>query len=182
MAQKERRGMSAVETAELWKRFKAGESFTAIGRALGRHVASDLRERRARRSATSRTASALNSAVNSRRSRRSAFLCDLMCHLRPELRASKASTKSGQLQVQMRLRVTHSASTRSPRSKPGGTQPNDTPSPTQKRTAYCSALDPTPRAASLQGRTTSSLLSLRRRALSPGRAAGGSILVRPQTQ
>ncbi len=40
MGQKTRRGMSALETAELWTRFKAGESFTAIGRALGRHVGS----------------------------------------------------------------------------------------------------------------------------------------------
>ncbi len=40
MAQKERRGLSSVESAELWARFKAGESFTAIGRALGRHVGS----------------------------------------------------------------------------------------------------------------------------------------------
>ncbi len=38
MAVKERRGLSTVETTELWARFKAGESFTAIGRALGRHV------------------------------------------------------------------------------------------------------------------------------------------------
>ena len=38
MAQKERRGLSPVERAELWTRFKAGESFTTIGRALGRHV------------------------------------------------------------------------------------------------------------------------------------------------
>ena len=38
MAQKERRGLSPVERAELWTRFKEGESFTTIGRALGRHV------------------------------------------------------------------------------------------------------------------------------------------------
>jgi IS30 family transposase len=40
MAQKERRGLSPVDRAKLWTRFKAGESFTAIGRALGRHVGS----------------------------------------------------------------------------------------------------------------------------------------------
>lgn len=38
MAQKELRGLSAAERAEMWVRFKAGASFTAIGRALGRHV------------------------------------------------------------------------------------------------------------------------------------------------
>jgi hypothetical protein len=106
MAQKKRRGMSAVETAELWARCKAGESFTAIGRAVGRHVGSVYAVIRAqggiapaaRRSATSRTASALNSAVYARRSRRPAFVFDRMCHLRPHLRASWASTKWGQLQ------------------------------------------------------------------------------------
>ena len=40
MAPKERRGLSPVERAEPWTRFKAGESFTAIRRALGRHVGS----------------------------------------------------------------------------------------------------------------------------------------------
>jgi IS30 family transposase len=40
MGQKERRELSPVERAELWTRFTAGESFTAIGRALGRHVGS----------------------------------------------------------------------------------------------------------------------------------------------
>ena len=40
MGQQRRRGMSALETAELLTRLKAGESLTAIGRALGRHVGS----------------------------------------------------------------------------------------------------------------------------------------------
>jgi IS30 family transposase len=40
MALRRRRSLSAGETTELWTRFKAGESFTAIGRALGRHVGS----------------------------------------------------------------------------------------------------------------------------------------------
>ena len=40
MAQMGRPGLSAGTKAELWARFKAGESFTAIGRALGKPVGS----------------------------------------------------------------------------------------------------------------------------------------------
>jgi IS30 family transposase len=40
MAQIGRPGLSAATKDELWARFKAGESFTAIGRALGVHVGS----------------------------------------------------------------------------------------------------------------------------------------------
>ena len=40
MAQIGRPGMSALEKDELWRLFKAGESFTAIGRALGKQVGS----------------------------------------------------------------------------------------------------------------------------------------------
>lgn len=40
MAQIGRPGLSATKKAELWTRFKAGESFTAIGRALGKPAGS----------------------------------------------------------------------------------------------------------------------------------------------
>jgi IS30 family transposase len=40
MAQIGRPGLSAAKKDELWARFKGGESFTAIGRALGTHVGS----------------------------------------------------------------------------------------------------------------------------------------------
>ena len=40
MAQIGRPGLSATKKEELWARFKAGESFTAIGRALGKPVGS----------------------------------------------------------------------------------------------------------------------------------------------
>ena len=40
MAQMGRPGMLTAEKDELWTRFKAGESFSAIGRALGKHVGS----------------------------------------------------------------------------------------------------------------------------------------------
>ena len=40
MAQIGRPGLSATKKAELWARFKAGESFTAIGRALGKPAGS----------------------------------------------------------------------------------------------------------------------------------------------
>lgn len=40
MAQIGRPGLSAAKKDELWIRFKAGESFTSIGRALGKPVGS----------------------------------------------------------------------------------------------------------------------------------------------
>ena len=43
MAERGRPGMSADVKAQVWARVKAGESFTAIGRALGKPVGSIYR-------------------------------------------------------------------------------------------------------------------------------------------
>ena len=40
MAQMGRPGLSAEQKAELWTRWKNGQSFSEIGRALGKHAAS----------------------------------------------------------------------------------------------------------------------------------------------
>ena len=40
MAQRIRTGLSAEQKAELWRRWKAGESLSDIGRSLGKHAAS----------------------------------------------------------------------------------------------------------------------------------------------
>ena len=43
MAQIGRPGLSASQKAELWQRWKAGQSLSDIGRALGKHAGSPLR-------------------------------------------------------------------------------------------------------------------------------------------
>lgn len=40
MAQMGRPGLSASQRAELWQRWKAGQSLSDIGRALGKHAGS----------------------------------------------------------------------------------------------------------------------------------------------
>lgn len=40
MAQMGRPGLSASQKAELWQRWKAGQSLSEIGRALGKHAGS----------------------------------------------------------------------------------------------------------------------------------------------
>jgi IS30 family transposase len=40
MAQMGRPGLSAAQKAELWERWKSGQSLSDIGRALGKHAAS----------------------------------------------------------------------------------------------------------------------------------------------